>query len=382
MSQALHEQFIHALERSQTPVIVLRHDANIDDFSSALSVRALMDRMQRKTDIISTGGPLPKQLQFLECNTEICGTLPHLRRTIVKIKTEKAPIHELTYSEVDGTLHIQLTPQSGMWKPEDFQIDTEGYRYDLIILIGARDLNAVGPLFEQYADFFHDTPIINIDHSPENEHYGQINIVDINSTSCAEVCFELFERTDSAAVSESMATCLLTGMIHKTKSFRAPQVTPKTLRVAGQLVAKGANREAVVEHLYKTKSVAALRLWGRALSRLKSNTEHHLIWTMLTKQDFAATESGAEDLHSIVDDILSSTPESQIVVILFERGKGIEAFVYTERPHDALTLVSGFASSGTHDQAHVHLVEDDIVLAESQLITHIEDRLKKPAMPL
>ena len=382
MSQALHEQFIQTLERSQSPVIVLRHDANIDDFSAALSVRALVERMQKKADVVSTGGPLPKTLSFFTCNNEVCGTLPQLRRTVLTIQTEKTPVHTLSHEQGDQTLRIELTPSAGMWKPEDIHINTEGYRYDLIILIGARDLNAIGPLFEQYADFFHDTPIINIDHSPENEHFGQINIVDINSTSCSEVCFELFERTDTSAVDENIATCLLTGMIHKTKSFRGPQVTPKTLRVAGQLVAKGAKRDEIVQKLYKTKSVAALKLWGRALSRLKSNTELHIIWTMLTKQDFASTEGNPEDLHSIVDDILSTTPESQIVAILFERGQGIEAFVYTERPHDALTLVSGFASSGTRDQAHVHFTEEDIVRAEAQLITHIENRLKTPIMPL
>lgn len=382
MAQAIHEQFIHALERSQSPVIVLRHDANIDDFSAALSLRTLAERMQKQADIVSSGGPLPQALSFVDCNKEVCGTLPQLRQTIVRLKTDNAPLETLDHHESEGEVHIRLTPKSGMWKPEDIQIDTKGYRYDLIILIGARDLTAIGSLFAEYADFFHDTPVINIDHSPENEHFGQINIVDINSTSCSEVCFELFDRADTSAVDESMATCLLAGMIHKTKSFRSPQVTPKTLRVAGQLVAKGAKREEIVEKLYKTKSVEALKLWGRALARLKSNTQHHLLWTMLTKQDFSATNASPEDLHSIVDDIISTTPESQIVAILFERGNGIEAFIYTERPHDALTLVSGFASSGTHEKAHIHMAEDDIVAAEAHLITHIERRLEEKQMPV
>ena len=69
-------------------------------------------------------------------------------------------------------------------------------------------------------------------------------------------------------------------------------------------------------------------------------------------------------------------------MILFERGIGVEAFVYAERPHDALTLVSGFSSSGTREQSHVHLSEDDIVRAEAQLITHIEHKLSTPVMPL
>lgn len=382
MAQALHEQFIHALERSQHPVIVLRHDANIDDFSAALSTRVLLERMQKQADIVSSGGPLPQALSFVECNTDISGTLPQLRQTVVRLKTDRAPLEVIDHHESEGEVHIRLTPKSGMWKPEDIQIDTQGYRYDLVILIGARDLNAIGSLFEEYADFFHDTPVINIDHSPENEHFGQINIVDINSTSCSEVCFELFERADDAAVNESMATCLLAGMIHKTKSFRSPNVTPKTLRVAGQLVAKGAKRDEIVEKLYKTKSVEALKLWGRALARLKSNPDHQLLWTMLTKQDFSATGATPEDLHSIVDDIISTTPQSEIVAILFERGKGIEAFVYTERPHDALILVSGFASSGTHEKAHLHMNEDDIVRAEAHLITHIEGRLKEKKMPV
>jgi nanoRNase/pAp phosphatase (c-di-AMP/oligoRNAs hydrolase) len=54
------------------------------------------------------------------------------------------------------------------------------------------------------------------------------------------VLFHLFENWNRHLIDESLATTLLAGMIAKTKSFRTPDVTPKTLSTASQSLAHAA----------------------------------------------------------------------------------------------------------------------------------------------
>ncbi len=115
----------------------------------------------------------------------------------------------------------------------------------MIICFGAPDLEACAHLYHDHKDFFFRTPIINIDHSPSNEHFGQINHVDLNASAIGETCFELVHSINPTLINAEIATASLTGMIAKTRSFRTPHLTPKTLEVAGKLMALGARRKTL-----------------------------------------------------------------------------------------------------------------------------------------
>ncbi|MBT3210535.1 MAG: hypothetical protein HN345_00830, partial [Planctomycetaceae bacterium] len=281
-----------------------------------------------------------------------------------------------SYDKKDGELHIHLLPKTGAWEEKHVATSTDSYRYDLIIGIGAADYESFGTTFKRYGDFFFETPLINIDHSPDNEHFGSINVVDMNAVSSTEVCHDLLKRLDASFIDEEIATMILTGMIHKTRSFKSPNVSPKTLKTASNLIAQGARRDEIVQQLYKTRTVETLRLWGRALARLKSDKKHGLVSTMLTRQDFvhAGTDEGA--LETIIEELITSTPEAQIAAIFYEdTDHQIRVILHAERPHDAIYLGAPFNAMGTRALAALSIKETDIVKAEKKVMTHLRTKL-------
>ena len=54
-----------------------------------------------------------------------------------------------------------------------------------------------------------DAPIINIDHHPDNENFGLINIVDHKKSSVAELIYDFFLH-HKWPINKDIATCLLT----------------------------------------------------------------------------------------------------------------------------------------------------------------------------
>lgn len=381
MAYSTHEQFFTMLERSKRPVILLSNGANADDFASALGVCALLEKLEKPVELVSPGGNIPKSLSFLESPMIVKGDIQNIRKLTLRVNAKQAKVDELSYNMEGDELHIHLLPKSGTWNLDDVKIDTHSYKHDLIIAIGASDLSMFGDLYDTYSDFFNQTPIINIDHNSANEHFGQVNLIDMSAVSCSEICYDTFIRIDEGLVDEQIATLFLTGMIYKTRSFKTDNVTPRTLKIAGDLITKGARREEIVQKLYKTRSVETLRLWGRALARLKSDDEHQIVWTLLTKQDFINAGSDETALENIIDELLMSAPQAQIASVLYEHADGYTATIlHARRPYDALMLGAPFRASGTREEAKLQIREKDLVKAERNLITHLRKTVKELAV--
>lgn len=373
MSLAPHEQFLHAVKRSERPLLVLRELAHVDDFAAAFALATTLKKLGKAADIVCAGGRSPESLQFLKTTQPIKGDLTNLRALTLHVDVTKAKVEELSYNVVGDELRIHVTPKNGFWTQDDVKIATSAYRYDLIVVMGAADLKSLGTIFTHYADFLYHTPLINIDHGANNEHFGQTNLVDAGATSVCEVIHDLVKNLDDKLFDVEIATTLLTGMVAKTKSFRTPNVAPKTLAAASSLMTMGARRDEVVEHLFRTRSVETLRLWGRALARLKADEKAGLVWTLLTRQDFANAGANEDALSDIVSELVTTAPEARVVAIFYEHVGGyVAVHLFAERPHDALLLGAPFKASGTRERARLVPTERDIVEAERAVISHLK----------
>jgi hypothetical protein len=140
----------------------------------------------------------------------------------------------------------------------------------------------------------------------------------MNATSTAEILFNFLESLNPQLVDEEVATYLLAGMISKTKSFKSPNVTPRTLGIASQLIARGARREEIIKNLYQTKTIGTLKLWGRVLMRLKSDSSTKIVWSLITRDDFITSGAEEEELPEVIDELIANSPEADIVVLFYE----------------------------------------------------------------
>lgn len=370
------QQIFEAIKRSSRPLICVPSGAGPDQYASAVGLAKVLQKLDKQAVIVAADGKAPKNLQFIAGMDAIEGKLENLRRFVIELDATQTHVQDLSYELKDNRLFVYLSPKTGFWDPKDVRTSASGYKYDLIICLGSPDYESCGKLYAEHSDFFYRTPIINIDHSPENEHYGQVNIVDLTASACGEVCHDLVESIEPSLIDEETATAFLTGMIAKTKSFKAKNVTPKTLQTASKLMAKGARREHIVEHLYRTRSVQTLRLWGRALARLKADEEAKMVWTMLSQQDFMHAGARDEDLPDVIDELIASSPQAKVVVLLYEdRNHQVCAIVRVERPLDAIALTARFNAAGVREEVRLVFTKKTIVDVERELIEHVRKQL-------
>ena len=173
---------------------------------------------------------------------------------------------------------------------------------------------------------------------------------------------------------EYIATSLLTGIISKTKSFQSTTVTPKSLAISSYLIENGARRDDIIKNLYRTKSINTLKLWGRALARLKTEMDGRIVWSLLNRQDFIKSGAQENDLEGVVDELIINTPEAEIVVILYESsGRLIKAIVNTVKAVDGFALFKEFRPTGTKNFTRFDLSDKDLLTAEKIVLDKIRD---------
>jgi len=122
--------------------------------------------------------------------------------------------------------------------------------------------------------------IVNIDHHPDNRRYGDVNWVDPSAAATGEMVYDLLVAL-GAPISPAIATNLFTAIHTDTGSFRYSNVTPKTFRIAAELVAAGAQPAVVSERLYERRASDALRCLGETLARVRVSADGRFAWLAL-----------------------------------------------------------------------------------------------------
>jgi len=233
----------------------------------------------------------------------------------LSIKDPENQIKNLYYQKSNGLLHLYLGGEKKI-EERDIQI-RPSHIFDLIFTINVQEFSHLGKIFEQNPELFFDTPIINIDNHPNNQNIGQINLVDINSSSVSEIVMDIIDFIDRKLLDQEVATKILAGIIDATNNFQAPKITPRTFNNAALLINRGGDQQKIIRYFYKSKSINFLRLWGRVLHKLYWSKSKKIAWAKLAQKDFQKTNTNSEALFSIFEEIKKIFPEVKASFILW-----------------------------------------------------------------
>ncbi|MBI5221364.1 MAG: hypothetical protein HY979_00980, partial [Candidatus Magasanikbacteria bacterium] len=253
------------------------------------------------------------------------------------------------------------------------------YKYDLIITLNTPELEMFGKTFLNNTDLFYRTTIVNIDCRSANDRYGQINYIDPNVTSVSEIIYQLSKLWYEPFLNSTNTTALLTGMIAATHSFKTTDVTPLTLQAAGELINHGADREKIIHHLYRTRSLSTLKLWGTALMRLKIDNIKHFAWTFLTREDFINADANHAQLKDLITELIDNSPEVDLTLLIYEDQVGTEKVVsgilHSKKGHDTLQMLKPYNPSGLRHRSTFTIKNTAIGEVEKNIIEEIKKSL-------
>jgi len=324
-----------------------------DALGSILSMYLFLKRMGKDVTAICQD-PVPEVFKFLPTTDVLNNDFNGARDFIVTLNKSRKDLHNLKYSIEDNKVNIIITPKNGALSEKDFQLHQGEVKYDLIITLDTPSLAQLGSIYENNTDIFVSMPIVNIDHHVSNKRFGQINYIDVKAASTTEILFNYFQfiKKDQQIIDKDIATLLLAGIITDTGSFQNANTTPKSLEIAADLFDLGANQQAIIKNIYKTKKLSTLKLWGRVLSNLKHDPVHRIVWSPISQQDFKDTSATDKDTAGIIDELMSNTPGAEIFLLIKERENNIlSGSIRTSSPDVSASQLASIYNGGGHAQA-------------------------------
>ncbi len=254
--------------------------------------------------------------------------------------------------------------------------------YDLIVVGDSGDLRRVGRVAQEHAELFGRVPILVVDHHASNIGFGAVDWLDPTAAATCEMVALLLPRLGLPmdVAGGAAAANLMAGIVGDTATFQHPNATPRTLRVASELVAAGAPLADIARLLYRTKPNAQLRLFGAVLSRLDTAEAGRLVWATLESADLEAAGAAPEQSEGIID-LLAQSSTAEVAILFRDMGDRTRISTRTrDGGVDAIALTAAFGGGG-HPRAAgatvmLPLAEArDAVLAEaSRLIASVATR--------
>ncbi len=352
-SKSAFNQVINLIEKSKNILILPSSPPDGDSLGSTVALYLVLTKLGKEVTAVCAD-PVPEAYQFLPKEEVIQNEIDISRDFIITVDCTGTDVSNVKHNVENGKVNIVLTPKKGNLAEKNVTFNHGEAKYDLIIVVDTGDYEQLGKLYEDHTEFFFRVPVINIDHHASNNEFGKVNLVDVTASSTTEILFELFQamRKTENLIDPDTATALLAGIITDTGSFQNSNTTPKALSIAADLVDLGAKQQEIIKHIYKTKKLSTLRLWGRILENIKTDYKHRILWSTISLQDFKDTESLSDETGGIIDELMSNAPDMEVIILLKEREpKFVSGSVRTTRDAVDANKIASFFGGGGHLRA-------------------------------
>jgi bifunctional oligoribonuclease and PAP phosphatase NrnA len=158
--------------------------------------------------------------------------------------------------------------------------------------------------------------VINIDHHHDNSRFGAINLIVADASSTGEVLRDVFAAL-GVELTPEIAEPLYIALVTDTGRFQYTNTTPKSLRLAAELVEAGADIHAVFQQVYESVEFAKVKLLARALERARVLEGGLIVVSYLVRTDFA--EVGAAEPYSEgIIDYLRAVEGAELAALIRE----------------------------------------------------------------
>ena len=236
--------------------------------------------------------------------------------------------------------------------------------FDLALVVDSGELARVGetvqPLIARARS------VVDIDHHVTAGAFGDVRVLDAGAASTAEIVYGLLE-TLAVPITTEVATCLFTGIITDTGSFRFQNVTPNTLRVAAKLLEAGAPPAQISEQVFENRTYPATRLLGHALSSLTQTDDGRVLWAHITAADFQTLGATDQDTEGVVN-YVRGVRNAEVGILFREMGNGkVRVSLRSRETVNVAEIASQFGGGG-HRMASGCTVEAPLADAEQAVV--------------
>lgn len=143
-------------------------------------------------------------------------------------------------------------------------------------------------------------PVINIDHHETCKYFGDFNWVEPKSSSTGELVYGLIKKA-GLSIDVDVAENIVAAIQADTGSFRYDNTTSQSLRIAAEMMDRGADPHQIFLKMMNETNRSRMRLMEIALGAVEFHFNGRVGMVTLSSKMFEKAEAGWEDSEKFVD---------------------------------------------------------------------------------
>lgn len=319
--ETVYAEIVEAIRRHRLFILTTHVHPDGDGLGCEIALQAFLGALGKEAHIINNG-PLPKRYAFIA--------------PLGAVQSYAPDVHDPLIARADAIFVLDIST----WER----------------LGPMREPISAAPAFK-----------ICIDHHPYRENATDIALVDENASSTAEILWGLILAMDGQWMTSPMAEALYMAILTDTGSFRFPNSTPKTLRVAAALMEAGAMPSQISQKLYEQYSWERMKLLGQGLLTSQVTEDRRIAWMEITLKDQERFSVLNNEVEGFLD-VLRAIKEVQIAALFIENAEGEIKVSLRSKVAQDVHIVARKLGGGGHPKAAGCVVHAGMAEAVSRVL--------------
>jgi bifunctional oligoribonuclease and PAP phosphatase NrnA len=248
-------------------------------------------------------------------------------------------------------------------------VDLAGVENVIVISLDCGDSDRLGKAKQELLSF---SPFVVIDHHYGHRSFGSHLWLESERSSTGEMVYELAQAM-GAEVSAKAAFCLYVAISTDTGSFRYENTSPRTLRIAADLVEAGVKPDEVADKVYDNYTLERLRLMEMVLATLEIFGGGQIAMIRVSAEMFAHSGATREDVEGFIN-YPRALKSVRVAVFLKESEEGtISVSLRAKGTCDVAAIASDFGGGGHRNAAGFRVSDSPMADVQKRVL----DALKK-----
>jgi len=243
---------LERLKTANTVLVTVSKNPTVDQLAALIGLTLVINKMNKHGSAVFSG-VVPSTIEFLRPKETIETNTDSLRDFIISLDRSKAD--KLRYKVEDKVVKIFITPYRTSLSENDLNFSQGDFNVELVIGLGVKEQKDLDEAITSHGRILHDATVSTINTVGQGS-MGSINWIDPQASSLSELVYDLAKAAGDNLVNDQVATALLTGIVAETNRFSNNKTSPRTMAVAGELMAAGADQQLVTSSLKETNVVA------------------------------------------------------------------------------------------------------------------------------
>lgn len=249
---------------------------------------------------------------------------------------------------------------------------------ELFVVVDTSEAKRLGKLPKSFGD----RPVAVIDHHPAGDTgVGGFGVQDPAASATGELIYDLLQIAGAGgdAWPEPVAEAIYTAIVTDTGSFRFANTTPRAHAIAGEMIARGVDPEAVYRRLFGSVPLRRIELVRAALAELVADPEWPVTWITVPRETVESVGATSEDLDGIVE-YARSIEGTEVALLFREVADGSTKVSFRSNGIVDVNAIARQFGGGGHVKASGALIGEGLERARARVIEAVRETLRSLEM--